>query len=193
VARVDPSQPCELSTIYGWHRRGSSSYHGPHVNTGATHDRVLLAGLSSRHLEGAVEICRAAGRVVLPAGSPGDLDLAPPGTEVLLMISGEDAVPAATWRATLVRRIEPSDDGYPDRVPVSWLEDRLVASDRPAPDDVENEQDEGDAGPQSYFEVERLEPLPKQDWVFANELVRKQERGGRAFFPRAPRLIRTPA
>jgi hypothetical protein len=154
---------------------------------------VLLAGLPSRHLEGAVEICRADGRVVLPAGSPGDLDLAPPGTEVLLMISGEDAVPAATWRATLVRRIEPSDDGYPDRLPPTWLEDRLAAFDVRSSDDVEVEQDEGDVGPQTYFEVERLEPIPQQDWVFANELVRKQERGGRAFFPRAPRLIRTPA
>jgi hypothetical protein len=109
------------------------------------------------------------------------------------MISGEDAVPAATWRATLVRRIEPSDDGYPDRLPPSWLEDRLAASGGQSPDDVDDERDLDDVGPQSYFEVERLEPLPKRDWVFANELVRKQERGGRAFFPRAPRLIRTPA
>jgi hypothetical protein len=164
------------------------------MNAGAAEDQVLLAGLPARHLEGAVEICRAAGRVVLPAGSPGDLDLASPGTEVLLMISGEHAVPAATWHATLVRRIEPSDNGYPDRLPPSWLEDRLVTSDGPSPDRVEVDEDEDDiVGPQSYFEVEHLEPLPKQDWVFANELVRKQERGGRAFFPHAPRLIRTPA
>jgi hypothetical protein len=120
--------------------------------------------------------------------------MAPPGTQVLLIISGEDAVPAATWRATLVRRIEPPDDGFPDRLPPSWLEERQVTSDVPVPDDSDDDdRDETAVGPQSYFEVERLEQLPKQDWVFANELVRKQERGGRAFFPRAPRLIRTPA
>jgi hypothetical protein len=149
--------------------------------------------LPSRHLERAVEVCGADGRVVLPAGSPGDLELAPPGTEVLLMISGADAVPAATWHARFLRRVEPPGDGYPDRLPSSWLEDRLVAAGASSPDDADDEPDEDDVGPQSYFEVERLEPLPKQDWVFANELVRKQERGGRAFFPRAPRLIRTPA
>jgi hypothetical protein len=161
------------------------------VDTESTDDRVLVAGLPSRHLEGAVEICRVAGRVVLPAGSPGDLDLAPPGTVVLLMISGRDAVPAATWRATLVRRIEPADDGFPGGLPPSWLEDRLAADEpSPATDDADELDD---TGPQSYFEVERLEPLPKEGWVFANELVRKQERGGRAFFPRAPRLIRPPA
>lgn len=162
------------------------------MDTETTDERVLVAGLPSRHLDGAVEICRLAGRVVLPAGSPGDLDVAPPGTTVLLMISGHDAVPAATWRATLVRRIEAPDDRLPDGLPPTWLEDRLAADmTSPATDDDDDEQD--DAGPQSYFEVERLEALPKEGWVFANELVRKQERGGRAFFPRAPRLIRPPA
>lgn len=150
-----------------------------------------MAGLPSRHLEGAAEICRLTGRVVLPAGSPGDLSQAPPGTTVLLMISGPDAVPAATWRATLVGHLEPSDDAFPDGLPPSWLEDRLTAGDAsPAAEDEDDEPD--DTGPQSYFEVERLEPLAKQEWVFANELVRKQERGGRAFFPRAPRLFRSP-
>ena len=107
------------------------------------------------------------------------------------MISGQDAVPAATWRATLVRRIEPADDGFPDGLPPSWLEDRLSTGEPAIATDDDDEQD--DTGPQSYFEVERLEPLPKEGWVFANELVRKQERGGRSFFPRAPRLIRPPA
>jgi hypothetical protein len=150
----------------------------------------LVAGLPSRHLDGAVEVCRVTGWVVLPAGSPGDLDLARPGTAVLLMISGQGAVPAATWRATFVRRIAPADDGFPDGLPPTWLEDRLTAHE---PSPATEEEEEEDAGPQSYFEVERLEPLPKQDWVFANELVRKQERGGRAYFPRAPRLIQPPA
>ncbi len=149
-----------------------------------------MAGLPSHHLDGAVEICRIAGRVVLPAGSPGDLDLASPGTTVLLMISGPDAVPAATWRASFVRRIEPPDDDFPDGLPPSWLEERTTGEPSPVTNDDDEQED---TGPQSYFEVEQLEPLAKQGWVFANELVRKQERGGRAFFPRAPRLFRPPA
>ena len=71
--------------------------------------------------------------------------------------------------------------------------ERLAADEPSRETDDEDDEDKDDAGPQCYFEVERLEPIPKEGWVFANELVRKQERGGRAFFPRAPRLIRPPA
>ena len=77
-----------------------------------------------------------------------------------------------------------------------WVaERRAVAVAAPAADpDPDGEEDEDEPpGPQSFFEVERLEPLPKHEWIFANELVRKQERGGRTYFPRAPRLIRPPA
>ncbi len=64
--------------------------------------RVLLAGLPQRHVEAALAVCARSGRVVIPAGSPGDLDVAAAGMDVLLMISGEDAVPAVTWRATFL-------------------------------------------------------------------------------------------
>ena len=59
-----------------------------------------------------------AGRVVLPAGSPGDLDRGTARARtVLLMISGHDAVPAATWRATLVRRDRAGRRRLPRRPP----------------------------------------------------------------------------
>lgn len=160
-----------------------------------TEARALLAGLPQRHVDAAVEVCAKEGRVVIPAGSPGDLDRAAAGMDVLLMISGEDAVPAVTWRATFLRRVAGDQESDPpDLLPPTWLEERLAAAATrdPAVDRDEDDEDD-DRGPQSFFEVERLEPLPKQDWIFANELVRKQERGGRAFFPRAPRLIRPPA
>jgi hypothetical protein len=41
--------------------------------------------------------------------------------------------------------------------------------------------------------VEDLRELPMQEWVFTNELVGKQRRGGRTFFPRVPTLVRPPA
>ena len=167
------------------------------MNVGGEEERALLAGLPLRHLDPAVEVCRAHGRVTIPAGSPGDLDEATPGMDVLLMISGDDAVPAVTWRATFVRRVTPvGADQLPDMLPTSWLEDRREATDVTRRDDDPREdegEEDDDDGPQSFFEVERLEPLPKHDWIFANELVHKQERRGRAFFPRAPRLIRRPA
>ena len=167
-----------------------------------TSGQALLVGLPGRHLDAAVDACRAYGRVVIPAGSPGDLDSATPGMDVFLMISGVGAVPAATWRATFVRRVATTGpDDLPDLLPTSWLEDRRSDAaagvthddERDHDPDKDDEDDEDDTGPQSFFEVERLEPLDKNDWLFANELVPKQERGGRAFFPRAPRLIRPPA
>ena len=44
--------------------------------------------------------------------------------------------------------------------------------------------DEDAVGPQSFFRVSGLSPLPRAEWVFANELVPKQQRRGRAFIPR---------
>jgi hypothetical protein len=40
--------------------------------------------------------------------------------------------------------------------------------------------------------VSGLGPLPREEWVFANELVPKQRRGGRTFEPHAPVLVARP-
>jgi hypothetical protein len=163
---------------------------------GATGTQVLLVGLPERHVDSAVAVCARDGRVVIPAGSPGDLDAAVPGMDVLLMLSGDDAVPAVTWRATFRRRVAPEASELGDLLPPTWAaERRAVADTGPTADPGPDDEEDGDEppGPQSFFEVERLEPLPKHEWIFANELVRKQERGGRTYFPRAPRLIRPPA
>jgi len=157
-------------------------------------DIALLAGIPRRHLASAAWTCAAHGRVVLPAGRPGDLERAVAGTVVLLMISGEDEVPAATWRATFVERVNPEEsDELRPLIPSSWVEERLAhasASEDDDPDPMDDEEEAADL--QSFFEVERLEELRKHEWVFANEVVRKQERGGRSFLPRGPRLIRLP-
>jgi hypothetical protein len=60
-------------------------------------------------------------------------------------------------------------------------------------DEDDDEDEEDRLGPQSFLVVEELRELPMQEWVFTNELVGKQHRGGRTFFPRVPTLVRPPA
>jgi hypothetical protein len=151
---------------------------------------VLVAALPRRHLPSAVETERASGRVVLPAGSPGDLARTEAGTRVLLILAGPDELPAATWTATFVRQVLPEPGAVPDLAPPTWVAEHGSRAIDPAPPSEGEDDDDDAAGPQSYFEVVHLVELPREDWVFANELVRKQERGGRAFLPRAPRLVR---
>jgi hypothetical protein len=159
-----------------------------------TPPQVLVVALPRRHLAPAETVCRERGLVTIPAGGPGDLDRADPGTEVLVIVSGEDEVPAATWHAVFERRVEPAAGALPEGLPSTWVEEHGAAATAAAPADLEeDEDDEERIGPQAFFEVRALKELPKHDWVFANELVRKQDRGGRAFLPRAPRLIRRPA
>ena len=81
-------------------------------------------GMPLVHLRSAAEICERHGRVVLPAGGPGDLDRTAPGATVLLMASdaGDDEVAAATWSARFVGRVhyEPGDP-LPTMLPASWV------------------------------------------------------------------------
>jgi len=175
--------------------------------TGDTQERALLVGMPLVHLRSAAEICERHGRVVLPAGGPGDLDRASPGALVLLMDTSveEDAASAATWAARFVGRLAfDLDDPLPSLAPPSWIEEheadlrgardaRSAVEPGDADADDEDEDDDEAIGPQAFFVVEDLRELPMQEWVFTNELVGKQRRGGRTFFPRVPTLVRPPA
>ncbi|MET0476007.1 MAG: hypothetical protein ABW001_15355 [Mycobacterium sp.] len=173
--------------------------------TGDTQERALLVGMPLAHLRSALEVCERHGRVVLPAGGPGDLDRAATGALVLLMDTGadEDAASAATWAARFVGRLAfDLEDPMPVMLPPSWIEeheaDLQAARDARASEEADPsahpDEDEDDAiGPQAFFVVEDLHELPMQEWVFTNELVGKQARGGRTFFPRVPTLVRQPA
>jgi hypothetical protein len=171
-------------------------------------EQALLIAIPRRHLESAYEAPGEA--TVLPAGGPGDLDSTTGGTCVLVMTTDADqALPAATWSATFVRRV-PYTPGspWPDGLPPSWTEEHagqepaltLSAPDRDderdegdEPDDEELAwEDEDDVGPQSFLEVMELRPLPRDEWLFANELVGKQARGGRRFQPRVPTIVALP-
>jgi hypothetical protein len=157
--------------------------------------QVLVVAFPRRHLGPAAAVCSEAGRVTIPVGGPGDLDRTASGTEVLLIVTGEDEVSAATWHAVFERRVDPPAGVLPDGLPATWVAEHGAATvaERAVPHDEDDEDDDERVGPQSFFEARALEELPKDAWVFANELVRKQDRGGRAFLPRAPRLIRRPA
>jgi len=164
-------------------------------------ERVLLVGMPLRHLIEAARICASRGAVVLPAGGAGDLGRATPGTEVVFIASeaGEREVPAATWSAELIGIVPAGPDVFPDGLPTGWVEERQAA---PPPasavprspfGDPDEDESRGTNAEQSYFEVRSLTELPKAEWIFVNELVPKQERGGRSYFPRTPRLVERPS
>ena len=173
-----------------------------------TGDRALLVAVPLRHLESA-----AGARATLPAGDVGDLDAATPGLTVVLMATdaGDAEVPAATWRATFVRRVPYAPGAeWPDGVPPTWAAERGAPPPPDAPpgsdegsddadcdddrdDDWDDDEDWDDEEPeQAFLEVSGLGPLPRDEWVFANELVGKQARRGRSFRPRAPTLVSLP-
>jgi hypothetical protein len=169
-----------------------------------TEDRALLMAVPLRHLESATPEL-----ATLPAGGPGDLDAAAEGLTVVLMATeaGDAEVPAATWRATFVRRVahEPGTP-WPDGVPPTWADEHDVRAPTedsspppavPRPDDEDDDDwddddDEEEELVQAFLEVSALEPLPRDEWVFANELVGKQARRGRSYLPRVPTLVSLP-
>lgn len=162
-------------------------------------DRALVIAMPERHLRSAVEGCALRGWTVLPAGGPGDLDEAPIGTRVLLIVSDDpDRMPGATWSAVSAGRVPHEAPGaWPEGVPATWAAEHAEPA-PPAPppalpvepDDEDDDDDDEGIGPQAFLRVTDLAPLPRERWVHANELVPKQGRGGRAFLPRTPRLVR---
>ena len=163
--------------------------------------RALVVAMPLRHLEAARAYCEQEGTATLPAGGPGELDDAPLGTTVLIIATeaGATEVPAATWRAVLEGRVphQPGDP-LPDGLPDPWVEEHVgsqavIASeglhDGVLDEDEEEEDEEEGIGPQAFFRIRELAPSPRDRWVYANELVPKQQRGGRSFRPRTPRLV----
>ena len=193
-------------------RIGVSSVN-PRYPAFVTDDRALLLAVPLRHLKSA-----APERATLPAGGVGDLDGAASGLTVVVMATdaGDAEVPAATWRATFVRRVahEPGTP-WPASVPPTWADEHDVptplatAAEVPAPptasldpdddddddddwDDDDWDDDDDEVLVQAFLEVSGLAPLPRDEWLFANELIGKQARGGRSYRPRVPTLVTLP-
>lgn len=176
------------------------------MSEGEGNDRALLVAMPLRHLESAAERCRRDGSVVVPAGGPGGLDDVPPSSRVLVIATdtdGED-VPAATWAAAFQERVSHQEgEPWPAGLPPTWIDEHpeqvAVPSEAP-PADADDDEDEDDGegldpegvGPQAFFRVRGLERLRRSEWVFANEVVPKQQRGGRTFVPRVPTLVTLP-
>jgi hypothetical protein len=175
---------------------------------------AILAAVPLRHLRSGLEVCAERGRVALPIAGRADL-AARPGDAVYLYAYqvGERPVPAATWRGELVRVVEAEDGEHPEPnlTPPTWREERVAADVRPDPvsesrppddgadtaadDDATDDADDGlvGAGPTEVFlEVEALRELDRREWMFTNELVRKQDRGARTFVPLAPVRVLLP-
>ena len=170
------------------------------MRTPVSDERALLMAVPLRHLESLAAL--GDGAALLPAGGVGDLDAASPGMPVFVMATdaGDAEVPAATWRATFVARL-PYEPGspWPDGLPPTWVEEHVPAADLPDlvdkdedEDDDGDEDDEDDVGPQAFLTVAGLERLPRESWLFTNELVRKQARRGRSFRPRVPTMVDLP-
>lgn len=169
-----------------------------------TDDRyAILAAVPLRHLRSGLEVCADRGRVALPAAGRSDLQAALPGDAVYLYAYqvGDRPVPAATWRGELVRVVEAEGGEHPepDLTPPTWREEHVgddIATDpepEPAGDDSADNDDLIGAGPTEIFlEVRALRELDRREWLFTNELVRKQDRGARTFVPLAPVRVLLP-
>jgi hypothetical protein len=175
------------------------------VSEGEGNDRALLVAMPLRHLESAADLCRRDGSVVLPAGGPGGLHDMPPSSRVLVIPTdtGVEEVPAATWAATFEGRVGHREgEPWPRGLPPTWVDehpDQVTVPREPPPPEDEDDDDDDDGldpegvGPQAFFRVRGLERLPRTEWVFANEVVPKQQRGGRTFVPRVPTIVTLPS
>ena len=176
---------------------------------------AILAAVPLRHLRSGLEVCAELGRVALPATGRADLATALPGDTVYLYAYqvGDRPVPAATWRGELVRVVEAEDGEHPvpDLTPPTWREERVAGDTstdpepkpnpvpstnhvpEPTDDDSADDDDLAGAGPTELFlEVVALRELDRREWMFTNELVRKQDRGARTFVPLAPVRVLLP-
>lgn len=172
----------------------------------AAKDRVLVVAMPLRHLEAARVVCEQSGSATLPAGGPGDVDEASPGAAVLVVATGagDAEVPAATWRAVFEGRVPYEyGDPLPGGLPATWVDEhgraetdtsgepdlQAASNDEDEEEDEDEDEDDDVVGPQTFFRVRELAPLPRDAWIHANELVPKQRRGGRSFQPRTPMLV----
>ena len=168
-------------------------------------ERAVLMAVPLRHLRASTDAAGGAAHVVvLPAGGLGDLADAPSGLPVLVIATdaGDTEVTAATWRATIVGQVPyRQGDPWPEGIPATWADEHPVPEHRAAPvgeddlddlDDWDDEDEDEDDLVQTFLAVSGLAPLPRDEWIFANELVGKQARRGRSFRPRVPTIVSLP-
>ena len=160
---------------------------------------ILLVGMPLAWLREPPDRCAQTGTAVLPAGGSGDLPRAAAGTAVLFVVGDarDRPAPAATWGAEFVGVVGAAPGSFPEGLPPSWVEQRSRGSATPVArsrfgDVADDEDDDTSDTEQAFFAVRTVQELPPEQRVHVNELVPKQERGGRTFFPRTPRLVERP-
>ena len=136
---------------------------------------------------------------LLPVGGVGDLGRAASlDLVVLVEIGAEGPQSAIKWRA----RLSPSTPLAPDPgtlLPRSWVSRhpnayelaRTPAAGEPFDAALWDDEDE-QLRVQLFLPIQRLEEMPREQWLFANELVRKQGRAGRRFAPSEPTIVALP-
>ena len=136
---------------------------------------------------------------MLPVGGVGDLGRAAGVDLVLIVEIGADGPkPAITWRA-LLGTSSPLEPDPGSLLPTSWVKrhpDGYAVARTPHPQvrsDAELWDDEDEPGPaQLFLPIRALKQLPRDQWLFANELVPKQRRAGRSFAPSTPTIVVVP-
>ena len=167
---------------------------------------ALFVAMPERHLVSAAAL--DAPTILLPVGRLGDLPRTPPGSHLYVVVLDDEGVaaPAATWRGTFAGWTEPGEEQQGAAIPPTWLAEREAAAaegeddgdaDGSADDGEDDEDDEGDEDNeerprQVFIAAEGLSSLDRRDWVFANEVVPKQQRRARSFVPMTPTLARLP-
>lgn len=168
-------------------------------------DQALLLACPSADLDGAAIVAATCGLALLPAGGVGDLERCTPLIPLYLVAIGEEGPqPAATWSARLLGSLSLVDPEPVDLLPPTWRERHADAyararsthhdGHRPAgaEDDDEEDGEDGEDPRQLFIPVRGLAPMVQSEWLFTNELVPKQARGGRRFAPRVPTLVQLP-
>ena len=171
--------------------------------------RVLLVACPAEDLSEGINLQAAFGCFLLPAGGVGDVHLCTPETPVYLIETGDAGpAPAATWRAELLTSLSLVSPEPGDLLPASWTarhpdsytaartspttEQQPAESDGDPFDDALDDESDEPPLQQLFIPLTHLAPLPRTDWIFTNELVRKAARQGRRFAPRAPTLVILP-
>jgi len=162
----------------------------------------LVLSCPSDDLASAAQVITRHGLALLPAGGEGDLARAA-GLQLLYIVEITDDGPrsAVTWSADLGISVPLSTPDPADVLPPSWLtrhpdayaRSRGVGGVSRGPSEAELWDDDDEPSPvQVFVPVTNLRRLPRKQWIFTNELVRKQQRGGRRFAPRVPTLVALP-
>ena len=141
------------------------------------------------------------GMALLPAGGAGDLEQCTLQTPLYLVeIAAEGVRPSVTWQATLLGSVSLVNPDPSRLLPSTWTERHAHAYAQARgfetmsveSDGEDDEDDEGLELRQVFIPVTNIEALPQSEWLFTNELVPKQARGGRRFAPRVPTLVHLP-